>query len=139
MDTRWREEQERKARTLTFGLIEDGVEGVALSYVDNAGITRVKSVPVEKLPHAAGWGVGMSPVFDVFCVDDSITSGRIAGGPGGDLRLYPDLDRLVSLAAQPGWAWAPGSTSRWASRSSGRSGPTWAASSIRPAAVRRTA
>ena len=107
MDTRWREEQERKARTLTFGLIEDGVEGVALSYVDNAGITRVKSVPVEKLPHAAGWGVGMSPVFDVFCVDDSITSGRIAGGPGGDLRLYPDLDRLTRLAAQPGWAWAP--------------------------------
>lgn len=107
MDTRWREEQERKARALTFGLIENGVEGVALSYVDNAGITRVKSVPVEKLPHAAGWGVGMSPVFDVFCVDDSITSGRIAGGPGGDLRLYPDLDRLTRLAAQPGWAWAP--------------------------------
>ena len=107
MDTRWREEQERKARTLTFGLSEDGVEGVALSYVDNAGITRVKSVPVEKLPHAASWGVGMSPVFDVFCVDDSITSGRIAGGPGGDLRLYPDLDRLTRLAAQPGWAWAP--------------------------------
>ena len=107
MDTRWREEQERKARTLTFGLIEDGIEGVALSYVDNAGITRVKSVPVEKLPHAAAWGVGMSPVFDVFCVDDSITSGRIAGGPGGDLRLYPDLDRLTRLAAQPGWAWAP--------------------------------
>jgi glutamine synthetase len=107
VDTRWREEQERKARTLTFGLIEDGVEGVALSYVDNAGITRVKSVPVEKLPHAASWGVGMSPVFDVFCVDDSITSGRIAGGPGGDLRLYPDLDRLTRLAAQPGWAWAP--------------------------------
>ena len=107
MDTRWREEQERKARTLTFGLSEDGVEGVALSYVDNAGITRVKSVPVEKLPHAASWGVGMSPVFDVFCVDDSITSGRIAGGPGGDLRLHPDLDRLTRLAAQPGWAWAP--------------------------------
>src|SRR5271165_26926 len=25
----------------------------------------------------------------------------------GDLRLYPDLNRLVRLAAQPGWAWAP--------------------------------
>jgi glutamine synthetase len=49
----------------------------------------------------------MSPVFDVFCVDDSITAGRIAGGPDGDLRLHPDLDRLVPLAAQPGWAWAP--------------------------------
>ena len=49
----------------------------------------------------------MSPVFDVFCVDDSITAGRLAGGPTGDLRLYPDLDRVVRLAAQPGWAWAP--------------------------------
>lgn len=107
MDTEWREKQERRARTLAAGLAEDGVAGVALSYVDNAGVTRVKTVPVARLPHAAGWGVGMSPVFDVFCVDDSITSGRIAGGPGGDLRLYPDLERLVSLAAQPGWAWAP--------------------------------
>ena len=107
MDSSWREEQERKARGLAATLAEEGVEGVALSYVDNAGVTRVKSVPVTALPHAAAWGVGMSPVFDVFCVDDSITAGRIAGGPGGDLRLHPDLDRLVRLAAQPGWAWAP--------------------------------
>ena len=107
MDTRWREEQERRAHALADALSEDGVDGVALSYVDNAGVTRVKTVPVTGLPHAAAWGVGMSPVFDVFCVDDSITSGRLAGGPTGDLRLYPDLDRLVSLAAQPGWAWAP--------------------------------
>jgi len=107
VDTRWREGQERRGRALADALAEDGVDGVALSYVDNAGVTRVKTVPVAGLPHAAGWGVGMSPVFDVFCVDDSITSGQIAGGPGGDLRLYPDLDRLVSLAAQPGWAWAP--------------------------------
>ena len=107
MDTRWREEQERRGRALAATLGEDGVDGVALSYVDNAGVTRVKAVPVAELPHAAAWGVGMSPVFDVFCVDDSITSGRIAGGPGGDLRLHPDLDRLVRLAAQPGWAWAP--------------------------------
>jgi glutamine synthetase len=49
----------------------------------------------------------MSPVFDVFLVDDSITSSRFAGGPSGDLRLYPDLDRVCVLAAQPGWAWAP--------------------------------
>jgi glutamine synthetase len=26
----------------------------------------------------------------------------------GDQRIIPDLDRLVVLAAQPGWAWAPG-------------------------------
>lgn len=107
MDAGGRDTQQRRARALTLALAADGVDGVALSYVDNAGVTRAKTVPLSGLAHAAGWGVGMSPVFDVFCVDDSITGGRLAGGPGGDLRLYPDLDRLVPLAAQPGWAWAP--------------------------------
>jgi glutamine synthetase len=107
VDITRRVHQERQARALAAGLAEKGVHGVALSYVDNAGVTRVKSVPLSALPHAAGWGVGMSPVFDVFGVDDSITAGRIAGGPSGDLRLVPDLDRLVPLAGQPGWAWAP--------------------------------
>jgi glutamine synthetase len=49
----------------------------------------------------------MSPVFDVFLADDSITATDRLGGPDGDLRLRPDLARLVPLAAQPGWAWAP--------------------------------
>ncbi|TYB38025.1 glutamine synthetase [Actinomadura chibensis] len=80
---------------------------VALTWVDVSGITRTKTVPVERLEHAATWGVGMSPVFDVFLLDDSITSGRHIGGPTGDLRLHPDLDRLVTLAALPGWAHAP--------------------------------
>src|SRR5215210_7170504 len=89
-DARWREDQEHQARVAAAALGEKGVEGVALSYVDNAGVTRVKSVPLARLPHAAAWGVGMSPVFDVFCLDDSITTGRLAGGPTGDLRLHPD-------------------------------------------------
>ena len=84
-----------------------GVRGVALTFVDTAGITRVKTVPLPRLPHAATRGVGMSPVFDTFVSDDSITSTDELGGPDGDLRLVPDLDRLVALAAQPGWAWAP--------------------------------
>lgn len=88
-------------------LEQRGVHGVALTYVDNAGITRVKAIPVRGLEHAATVGVGMSPVFDVFCVDDSITASRDSGGPDGDLRLKPALDSLVELAAQPGWAWAP--------------------------------
>jgi glutamine synthetase len=107
VDSKWREDRERTGRALADALAADGVDGVAFTYVDNAGVTRVKSVPVGGLARAAGWGVGMSPVFDVFCVDDSITAGRLAGGPTGDLRLYPDLDRVVRLAAQPGWAWAP--------------------------------
>ncbi|MEU5878896.1 glutamine synthetase family protein [Spirillospora sp. NPDC047279] len=83
------------------------VTAVALTWVDVGGITRTKTVPVERLEHAASWGVGMSPVFDVFLLDDSIVSGRYVGGPTGDLRLHPDLGRLVPLAALPGWAWAP--------------------------------
>jgi glutamine synthetase len=106
-DAGWREEQERRARAFAGDLASVGVDGVAMSYVDNAGVTRVKTVPVAGLARAAAWGVGMSPVFDVFCVDDSITAGRLTGGPAGDLRLYPDLHRLVPLAGQPGWAWAP--------------------------------
>ncbi len=49
----------------------------------------------------------MSPVFDGFLLDDSIVAGRFAGSAVGDLRLHPDLSRLVVLAGQPGWAWAP--------------------------------
>ena len=123
MDATWREDQERQGRALADVLSRDGVDGVALTYVDNAGVTRVKAVPIAGLAHAAGWGAGMSPVFDVFCVDDSITAGRLAGGPTGDLRLHPDLDRVVGLAGQPGWAWAPGRTSTnmwWAA-----AGPPW--------------
>jgi glutamine synthetase len=84
-----------------------GVEGIALTYVDNTGITRVKAVPTSRLEAACTSGVGMSPVFDVFVLDDSVTASRSSTGPTGDLRLYPDLARLVALSAQPGWAWAP--------------------------------
>jgi glutamine synthetase len=106
-----RDEFAARARELAGGLAAGGVRAVALTWVDNAGITRVKTVPLDRLPAAAAWGVGMSPVFDVFVVDDSITSSRYIGGPVGDLRLHPDLDRLTVLAAQPGWAWAP--VDRW--------------------------
>ncbi len=84
-----------------------GVTMVAVTFVDNAGITRVKCVPIDRLEHTASLGVGASPVFDTFCFDDSMVLGRHLGGPDGDLRLVPDLDRLVPLACQPGWAWAP--------------------------------
>jgi glutamine synthetase len=84
-----------------------GVTMVALCWIDNAGIARVKAIPLARLERAAGWGLGMSPVFDVFLVNDGITTSAHIGGPGGDLRLIPDLGRLAVLAGQPGWAWAP--------------------------------
>lgn len=96
-----------KAADVTRRLAAVGVTMVALCWVDNAGITRVKAIPLGRLERAAGWGIGMSPVFDVFVVDDSITSSKYIGGPDGDLRLVPDLERVTVLAGQSGWAFAP--------------------------------
>ncbi|MFE2283279.1 glutamine synthetase family protein [Streptomyces sp. NPDC059443] len=96
-----------RARREAARLTAQDVRGVALTWVDNSGITRVKAVPAGRLGQASEHGVGMSPVFDVFLLDDSITTSTHIGGPDGDLRLFPDLNRLTVLAAQPGWAWAP--------------------------------
>jgi glutamine synthetase len=100
-------ERPREVPQLADRLAADGVVGVACSYVDNSGIARVKTVPVGRLQHAVSDGIGMSPVFDVFMFDDAITASPSSTGPVGDLRLFPDLEQLVVLAAQPGWAWAP--------------------------------
>lgn len=102
-----RERAQQNARHEAGRLRAEGIRGIALTWVDNAGVTRTKTVPTSRLAHAARWGVGMSPVFDVYTVDDSITTSRHIGGPCGDLRLFPDLERLTALAGQPGWAWAP--------------------------------
>ena len=99
-----RDRRRAEAAARAVALAGSGVDAVALTFVDNAGIVRVKTVPLSGLEHAAAWGVGMSPVFDAFLLDDSIAP---SGGPDGDLRLLPDVRRLTPLAAQPGWAWAP--------------------------------
>lgn len=97
----------RRVAGLTADLTAQGVRGIVLAYVDTAGVGRVKTIPTGRLEAAVSWGVGMSPVFDTFLADDSIVTTDALGSPDGDLRLYPDLDRLVPLAGQPGWAWAP--------------------------------
>ncbi len=107
LDPAERQRRADRARAKTPSLQEQGVVGVAVTWVDHSGITRVKAVPLARLEHAAAWGIGASPVFDAFLTDDSIIAGRYAGSPVGDLRLHPDLDRLVALDQQPGWAWAP--------------------------------
>ena len=110
MDGLGAEERARRAaqaRQATADLAARGVAAVALTWVDNSGVTRVKAVPLARLEHAAAWGVGASPVFDTFLVDDSAVMGRFAGGPVGDLRLYPAVERLTALGAHPHWAWAP--------------------------------
>ncbi len=108
MDLAAREERSRRAEALVPDLAERGVVAVATSFVDNAGISRVKAVPLDRLPSLAAWGVGFSTAFDYFRFDDWVAAPSSGEGPVGDQRIVPDLDRLVVLAAQPGWAWAPG-------------------------------
>ncbi|HKN96371.1 MAG TPA: glutamine synthetase family protein [Pseudonocardiaceae bacterium] len=103
MDDAARADAAERARSMRPALDARGVRLVALTWVDNSGITRTKAVPVDRLDSAAAWGVGASPCFDTFLFNDiGMTSGAV-----GDLRLHPDLGKLTVLAAQPGWAWAP--------------------------------
>src|SRR5439155_890813 len=99
-----RQQRTQRARELTADLAARGVRTIALTWVDNAGVTRVKAIPLERLGHAAGWGIGMSPVFDVFVVDDSITTSRYVGGPTGDLLAALDAQEVPVEQFHPEYA-----------------------------------
>jgi glutamine synthetase len=107
VDIAEREARGGQAEQLVRTLVERDIDMVATTFVDNAGITRVKSVPLRQLPQLAAWGVGASTSFDYFRFDDWLAAPPGGTAPVGDLRVIPDLRRVVPLAAQPGWAWAP--------------------------------
>ena len=77
-----------------------------ITIVDNSGVTRVKTVPADKMSRAADSGVGLSDVFAVMAVDDGITASPGYDTPSGDMRLIPDLDAAVSLHDSR-FVWAP--------------------------------
>jgi glutamine synthetase len=108
VDVAEREARAAQAEQLVQTLAERDVGMVATTFVDNAGITRVKSVPLGRLPQLAAWGVGASTSFDYFRFDDWLAAPEGGTAPVGDLRVIPDLRRVVPLVAQPGWAWTPG-------------------------------
>jgi glutamine synthetase len=108
VDVAERSARSTHAEKLVRTLLERDVGMVATTFVDNAGITRVKSVPLKRLPQLAAWGVGASTSFDYFRFDDWLAAPPGGTAPVGDLRVMPDLQRVVPLAAQPGWAWTPG-------------------------------
>ncbi len=108
MNEQDRRRAQERAQEIRRVLAEQGVLTVAVTYVDNVGITRVKGVPLATLDSVAAWGVGISPVFDAFGIDDIPATGKFAPGAVGDLRMHPNLERITVLSAQPGWAWAPG-------------------------------
>src|SRR4030095_7178198 len=58
VDVSEREARGAQAEKLVRTLVERDVSMVATTFVDNSGITRVKSVPLKRLPQLAAWGVG---------------------------------------------------------------------------------
>ena len=87
-------------------LVRRGIELVAVSFVDNAGITRAKCMPAHRLERAAEVGIGSPRVLGVFQGDDRIAPAGELSRPVGDLRLVPDLQALAG--GVDGWGWAPG-------------------------------
>ncbi|HWO69296.1 MAG TPA: glutamine synthetase family protein [Actinomycetota bacterium] len=97
----------RAARAAVRDLSARGVVAVACCFVDNAGVTRLMSVPLRRFEEAVRHGVGMSSLFSVFLVNDAIVAAPGFEGPSGDFRLVPDPEAAVAVEPMPGWAFAP--------------------------------
>lgn len=95
--------------TVVADLTAAGIAGVTISWADNNGIPRSRTVPVAALPRVAEVGVGITSLFAVFDSADAITFAHAdLATPSGDVRLLPVLEKLVPLAGQPALAWVPG-------------------------------
>jgi glutamine synthetase len=90
--------------SLADALIERGFHTLVSTVVDSAGVVRAKQVPIGRADVLGSAGLGVSPVWAVFCVDDSIAfSPRF--GAIGDWRMRAELDAFADLG--DGRAWAP--------------------------------
>ncbi|TGD89781.1 glutamine synthetase [Mycolicibacterium sp. CH28] len=87
-------------------LRSDGVELVAGSITDLAGVTRGKYVPLHRVEAFARSGMGVSPSWSVFCVDTGIAF-TPSIGVAGDLRIR--IDPADLRIVDDGVAWAPAS------------------------------
>ena len=92
-------------------LSQRGVRQIAITWVNHAGESLVKVVPLRQLQHAIDNGVGFSPVSDAFRTDGVIEPHHRLTRPDGDLRLKADPDSVALLDPSTGWAWAAGD--RW--------------------------
>lgn len=84
----------------------DGVSTLIGTVVNPAGLTQAKIVPVRRIGAFADPGLGASPVWHVFAIDQT---GIVFGehtGVIGDQRVRVDLSAMTVLG--DGTAWAPG-------------------------------
>ena len=85
-------------------LVAGGTRLLVGSVVDMAGVARAKGVPVDRSAAFHRTGVGASPTWNVFCIDNAVSvTERLS--VVGDLRLRADLDAARQLG--DGITWAP--------------------------------
>ena len=85
-------------------LRDEGVQALRGTFMDCAGVLRAKQVSLDRAPVFHSPGLGASPVWVIFCVDDGIAFTPNFGAVG-DMRLRTDLDAVADLGN--GVAWAP--------------------------------
>jgi glutamine synthetase len=85
----------------------DGVATLIGTVVNPAGLIHAKTVPLRRMGAFADPGLGASPVWHVFAIDQAGIVVGDAVGVVGDQRIRIDLDGLRILG--DGLAWAPGS------------------------------
>jgi glutamine synthetase len=84
----------------------DGVATLIGTVVNAAGLTHAKTVPLRRMGAFADPGLGASPVWHVFTIDQTGIVFSDAIGVVGDQRIRIDLGALRILG--DGLAWAPG-------------------------------
>ncbi|MFC6356844.1 glutamine synthetase [Luethyella okanaganae] len=104
MTTMTRPWDESGLEALTSELAGSGVELVLGTIVDLAGVTRAKGAPTRRLGAFHRSGMGASPSWNVFCVDDGIAF-TPSIGVVGDLRLR--IDPAAVRRIGDGLAWGP--------------------------------
>ncbi|MGZ8802975.1 MAG: glutamine synthetase family protein [Mycobacterium sp.] len=85
----------------------DGVATLIGTVVNPAGLTHAKTVPLRRMGAFADPGLGASPVWHVFAIDQAGIVFGESTGVVGDQRIRIDLGALRILG--DGFAWAPGS------------------------------
>ena len=84
----------------------DGVAALIGTVVNPAGLIHAKTVPLRRMGSFAEPGLGASPVWHVFAIDQAGIVFGESTGVVGDKRIRIDLAELRVLG--DGFAWAPG-------------------------------
>jgi len=84
----------------------EGVDAVIGTVVNPAGLTHAKTVPIRRTNTFADPGVGASPVWHAFAIDQTGIAFTDDIGVVGDQRIRIDLSALRII--DDGLAWAPG-------------------------------